>query len=110
MNTPRILVTASTKPRNVEPVSPIKISAGLKFLGRKPKQAPASAAVKPTAVVLPVIMQTTIRLIAAMEVTPAARPSKPSIRFTAFVTPTIQTSVIGMLNFCKYAVTGQITT
>ena len=101
LNTPNILVTANTNPKKVEPVSPIKISAGLKFRGKKPRQAPAKDAVNITAVVLPVIIQSIIKQSAAIEDTPAANPSKPSIKFTALVTPTIHTSVMGTLNVCK---------
>ena len=99
LNTPIILVTARTYPKNVAPVSPINISAGLKFLGKNPRQLPASAAVNITADSVPVRIHNTIRHMDAMEDTPAASPSRPSIRLTAFVTPIIHISVIGPLSF-----------
>ena len=47
-STPPVAVTAaaeSIRPTSIEPESPMKIRAGLKLCGRKPRQAPASTAV-----------------------------------------------------------------
>ena len=79
----------------------MNISAGLKFLGKNPRQLPASAAVYITAVSEPVRIQSIIRHNDAIDETPAASPSRPSIRLTALVTPIIHMSVIGPLIFCK---------
>ena len=39
---------------------------------------------------------------ALMELTPIASPSSPSIRFTAFVSPTIQITVMGIDSHPKF--------
>ena len=47
-STPPVAVTAaaeSIRPTSIEPESPMKMRAGLKLCGRKPRQAPASTAV-----------------------------------------------------------------
>ena len=46
LNKPCIHIIESIYPRNVEPVSPINIFAGLKLYGKNPRQEPASAAAK----------------------------------------------------------------
>ncbi len=90
---PSIDITDRTKPKKYAPVEPIKIFAGLKLYGRNPLSAPHSAAYKTantTGVSSGLIMTTTKSERAAMPETPAERPSKPSIRFIAFVMPAIQ--------------------
>ena len=62
-----MLVTASTYPRNVAPVSPINISAGLKFLGKNPRQLPARAAVNITADSVPVNIHNAVNLIDGLD-------------------------------------------
>ena len=39
-----VVAAASSNPMSIEPESPMKIRAGLKLCGRKPRQAPASTA------------------------------------------------------------------
>ena len=46
--------------------------------------------------ILPVSSATASMVIAAIDDTPTARPSRPSIRLTAFVMPTIQMIVTGI--------------
>ena len=76
-------------------MSPMKILAGLRLYGIKPMHAPASAAIVMAIGMLPVSNATASMVIAAMDETPTASPSRPSIRFTAFVMPTIQIIVAG---------------
>ena len=87
---------ARTKPRKVEPVSPIKIFAGLKLYGKNPNPAPARAA----AIIATLRFLETIvsdkSVTDAIDETPTASPSRPSIRLTAFVTPTIHMTVSGI--------------
>ena len=83
-------------PKNVEPVSPIKMDAGFRLYGMNPTQAPASAARMTAISVSPINSATASIVIEAMDETPTARPSRPSIRLTAFVMATIHRIVIGM--------------
>ena len=46
LNAPMIDKTESVYPRNIAPVSPIKIFAGFALYGKKPRHAPHSAAVR----------------------------------------------------------------
>ena len=83
-------------------MSPIKIDAGLKLYGKNPIQEPASVAVNNAPGGKPASMDKTIRHKDAIDETPAARPSKPSIKLTAFVMATIQITVAGIDKKCIY--------
>ena len=73
----------------------MKIFAGLRLYGIKPMQAPVRAAIVMAIAILSVKSATASMVIAAIDDTPTARPSRPSIRLTAFVMPTIQMIVTG---------------
>lgn len=85
------------------PESPIKMEAGLKLWRRNPSSPPimTTAATRSTGSLI--APNATARLASAIPATPAASPSTPSMRLIAFITPTIQTSVIGIANrACVY--------
>jgi len=89
------LAEASTKPKNMLPQSPIKIRAGLKLKNRNPDKLPKRASITTAINGRPLLNEKiaiTAQVIAEM---PAARPSRPSIMFTAFVMVTIQKMVMG---------------
>ena len=65
------------------------------------------AAIAKTNILL-IINAMTANVISAIVETPAARPSKPSIKFTAFVIPTIQMIVNGILNKPKSRIRGKL--
>lgn len=83
------------------PLSPKKIVAGWKLKNKKPSNAPISK--------LQIIMINTFPCNIAMKPmvvkpitdTPDAKPSKPSIKFIAFVIATIHIIVIGILKIPK---------
>ena len=79
---------ANAPPKASDPVSPIKTLAGCALYRKKPRQAPASAAQKIARCGLPKYMAITAYASAATVVVPAAKPSRPSVRLTAFVVPT----------------------
>ena len=74
-------------PRANEPVSPMKIDAGFELYNSKnPKRLPT------TAPVIGVIdgfrlSAAIVKNVATITVTPDARPSKPSVKFTPFTVP-----------------------
>ena len=65
MNSPWMETVARIKPKNVEPVSPMKILAGLKLYGIKPRHAPSSAAIM-TAILFSATMSATTSIVAAL--------------------------------------------
>ena len=93
MNTPCIDNVASINPKNVEPVSPINIFAGLKLNGKNPKHEPISAIPKIAIEYSPTLIDINTSDIDIIADTPAANPSRPSIKFTAFVMNTIHITV-----------------
>ncbi len=95
---PETDVTASMYPNNSEPVSPMKIFAGLKLKGRNPREAPAIIAHCITIKSCPNLAAVNKRVVAAMLATPEARPSSPSIKFMVFVIPTNQNNEIAKDN------------
>ena len=95
LNRPVTDNVASMKPRNVAPVSPIKILAGFILYGKKPRHAPKSAERMIATFVSATISAMTVSAAVEMADTPAARPSRPSIKLTAFVMATIQMIVTG---------------
>ena len=87
-STPRVY------PKNIAPVSPMKIRAGLKLNGRKPIHAPTSMAIMHMTFISVSVRSSVRRSVAAeMVETPQDKPSSPSIRFTAFVMAVIQITV-----------------
>ncbi|MNC28990.1 hypothetical protein D3C75_772220 [compost metagenome] len=89
-------MVARKKPMNADPDSPIKILAGSKLKNRKPTRLPSKTLHSSTTGKLPVINAIIIVVTNAMALTPLANPSKPSIQFTALITPIIQNIVNGM--------------
>jgi len=83
--------------RNKAPVSPIKIFAGLKLKIRKPNVLAKRIDPIITTNGLGIKIAIMEMVINAMEETPAAKPSNPSIKLIAFVIPTIHKIVIGIL-------------
>ena len=80
----------------------MKIFAGLKLYRKNPTVAPASARDIHAKSVWPscnVIAHTAMH---AIKEIPAANPSRPSMRFTIFVKPTIQKIVNGAAQYLRY--------
>jgi hypothetical protein len=98
---PWMEIAAIVNPRKRLPESPIKILAGLKLYRKKPRVAPARAAVKSDGKMLPKKRATAKRVEAAKNATPEANPSIPSIRLKALERPTSQKTVMGRLNHPK---------
>ena len=92
---PMIVTVAKTKPMKSEPASPRKMRAGLKLYGRKPSAEPASAIMTSATTGLVCRIEITKMTAAEIVVTPASRPSSPSMKLMAFIIPTYQTSVSG---------------
>ncbi|OPZ01115.1 MAG: hypothetical protein BWZ10_03517 [candidate division BRC1 bacterium ADurb.BinA364] len=84
---------AKPKPSSRLPASPRNIRAGGKLWGRNPRQAPMKMAEK--SIVSGWLQRCEIARIAtpAMAATPAASPSRPSIRFIAFISARYQATV-----------------
>ena len=95
---PWMEIAAIVNPRKRLPESPIKILAGLKLYRKKPRVAPARAAVKSDGKMLPKKRATAKRVEAAKNATPEANPSIPSMRLKALERPTSQKTVMGRLN------------
>ena len=92
--TPKIETTASINPKKFEPVSPINVFAGEKLNGKNPTNAPLIAVTIIVAIIgEPFIRNITNNDIHDINDIPDDIPSNPSIRFIAFVTPTIHTTV-----------------
>lgn len=90
----RIDITASEKPKKLEPVSPIKVFAGLKLNGKKPTIEPPNAAINKIAINGDLFkVKIIIKEIHDIKLIPEDSPSKPSIKLIALVIPTIQPMV-----------------
>ena len=89
---PNIEITANENPKKFEPVSPINVLAGVKLNGKNPTNAPASAVIS-TIDINDDPFNTNITNNESADITdiPDDSPSKPSIKFIAFVTIIIQT-------------------
>ena len=84
-------------PRNILPESPINIFAGLKLWHKKPKVAPnmmkviiasrSKVCIQPT-ITIPIVIK-------YIDESPAAKPSKPSIKLIQLIMATINKIVIG---------------
>ncbi len=101
---PSTATHASSRPRRLDPESPMKIDAGWKLCRRKPIAAPAVAAARspaakrsasPSAEAVAAASDRamTANVAAAIVHTPAASPSTPSVKFTTFMTATMPTTV-----------------
>ncbi len=85
----RIPKTAMIKPNTSEPVSPIKILAGLKLKYKNASIAPARAKAINEPLLSPLIIRKAPNTTRLMKPNPPARPSMPSIRLNALVIPTM---------------------
>jgi hypothetical protein len=93
--TPKIAIIDKENPKKFDPVSPINVFAGVKLNGKNPTKAPAKAVTNTIEINgEPFKTNITNNEIADITEIPDDKPSNPSIRFIAFVTPTIQTTVI----------------
>ena len=91
-----IAPAARTPPRAMEPVSPIKIFAGFLLKIRNPRQPPATA---PNITGSPMKQKAVPAITINSEtrvVTPDARPSSPSVRFTELLKATSTNTSKGM--------------
>ena len=94
--TPKIEITANENPKKFDPTSPIKVFAGLKLNGKNPTIEPANAVISnidingDDGVNKKIINKEKHEI----NVIPDDNPSNPSIKFIAFVIPTIQPIVI----------------
>ena len=85
-------ITAKENPKKFDPVSPMNVFAGLKLNGKNPTIEPANAVINNIAIngddgfKINII----IREKQEIKVIPDDNPSNPSIKFIAFVIPTIQ--------------------
>lgn len=89
-------IIARRNPRNILPVSPINIWAGLKLYLRNPKQLPARAADKEAIKNCPFIAERIKKKEAAMPAIPTDKPSILSKRLKALVIPTTHKNVRGI--------------
>ena len=94
-------MAAIAPPRNSDPVSPMKTLAGLKLYSRKPSRPPArpEANTPRERYVSPHSIVTATKNTHTGKLVPVARPSTPSVRFTALTVPT-------MTNAAKITYTG----
>ena len=91
MATPKIETTDNIKPKKFEPASPINVFAGEKLYGKNPVNAPISAVIIIIAIIGDSFNANIINNeIHDINVIPDDKPSKPSVKLIAFVTPTIQ--------------------
>ena len=82
-------------PKKFDPVSPINVFAGAKLNGKNPTKAPASAVISSIATIGESFNTNMINSeIADITDIPEDKPSNPSIKLIAFVTPTIQITVM----------------
>src|SRR4051794_20962519 len=84
----RTASAAIAPPRPSEPVSPMKTPAGNELNQRKPTQAPTRQADSNARSRWPFVMNViAVKASSTIAQQPAARPSRPSVRFTPFVAP-----------------------
>ena len=113
-----IAIAANDPPKERDPVSPIKIFAGGALYHKKPKQAPTIDPQKiessPTSgiywickysekIVFPTTYEINVKESATNITGTVAKPSRPSVKFTALDAPIITNSANGMKNMpnCK---------
>ena len=81
-------------PKKLEPVSPIKVLAGLKLYGRNPTNAPANAVIKTMDITGAPLREKIINKDKhEIRVIPEDSPSNPSIKLIALVIPIIHATV-----------------
>ena len=87
-------------PKNIEPISPINILAGLKLNIKKPRHAPSiiNVSVISKLPILCIINAITPIVVKNIVPIPAARPSNPSIKLIIFITAIINITVNGYAN------------
>ena len=92
----KIAIAAKAPPNAKEPVSPMNTFAGFTLYTKKPRHTAATIAPKYATLSAPIefvidaaMRPITEKAIAATADVPPARPSRPSVKFTAFVAPTI---------------------
>ncbi len=95
-----IVEVAIMRPTSIDPASPMKSRAGCQLSGRKPRQAPTRTTVVRLARLKYSVCAWLCSRYAytkntppAMIATPATSPSRPSMKFTAFITRTTATIV-----------------
>ena len=81
-------------PKKFEPVSPIKVLAGLKLYGKKPTNEPHNAVIKIIEIIGEPLSEKIIKSDTQeiIEI-PVDKPSNPSIKFSALVIHIIQQTV-----------------
>ena len=97
-------ITATINPKNILPVSPIKMLAGLKLYFKNPRVDPniMRQSINPKLSVLPNNMEIIIIVIKYIELVPAARPSKPSIKLIEFIHATVINNDNGYAHYPKF--------
>ncbi len=83
----KIATALIAPPSASEPVSPINTFAGCALNTRNPKTAPTTATQKIAALNWSIVEANTANAPNAIAAVPARRPSRPSVRFTAFEAP-----------------------
>ena len=78
-----------TPPNKREPVSPINTFAGCKLNIKNPNTAPITMLPNTDISGLPIIIPITVKQVNIIALTLEAKPSIPSVKFTAFVVPNI---------------------
>ena len=97
--TPNIDIMDKEYPKKFDPVSPINVFAGAKLNGKNPTNAPANAVINKIATIGESFNTKIINSeIADITEIPEDNPSNPSIKLMAFVTPTIQITVMILEN------------
>ena len=92
-----IAISATDAPKKSEPVSPINTFAGYLLYHKNPIKPPINATENTvTPYSLNTIYDTSIKNIPTIVVILDAKPSSPSVRFTAFTTPTTTNITNGM--------------
>ena len=87
--------SASIYPKNMLPESPMKIEARGRLNAQKPSVTPIKTIIRRSREYWPCHQQSVPKHTNAIIAKPPAKPSKPSIKLIAFITPTIHKIVIG---------------
>ena len=87
---PSIAITDKIKPKNKEPVSPIKIFAGFLLNNKNPNNAPTIAKQNTNTGKLFSLYANSANVPVVIIVTLVASPSSPSVKLTAFENPVCQ--------------------
>ena len=92
----QVVDTMSVLLKSKEPVSPINTFAGCKLNNKNPKQVPIKTQPIKVTSVTPKIILITVSAVIIIVVTLVAKPSIPSVKFTALVVPSITTIANGI--------------